>query len=94
MKRISNKNARKSVQIRTEFKGNNTYGMWHSDNKYVVYSYGSHFPLFVWYHGVWYENSDKYSTTTSKHRTQLHPLTDTVKYNTHLLKQIIYSTKL
>ena len=94
MKRISNKNARKSVQTRNAFKGSNTYGDWYSDDKYVVYSYGSHFPLFVWYNGVWYENSDKYSVTTSKHKNQLHPLADTVKQSTSVLLALIYSTKI
>ena len=38
---------------------------------YVVYSYGTHFPIYVYDHGVelWFGNVDKYSPTTSKHQT-------------------------
>jgi hypothetical protein len=55
--------------------------------RYVVYSYGRHFPLYIaeWESGVditdggssagimWYENINKYSVTTSKHKTQARP---------------------
>ncbi|MEK9770168.1 MAG: hypothetical protein VW683_14740, partial [Betaproteobacteria bacterium] len=34
--------------------------------------------LFVWENGAWYENIDKYSPTTSKHKTQTHPHEDTM----------------
>jgi len=42
-----------------------------------VYSYGKHWPLFIWENGVWYENEDRASVSTSKHRTQLHPHAET-----------------
>lgn len=76
--RTSNQNARLYVQAREAFKGSNTYGVWHSNpDIYVVYSYGDHWPLFIYQDGHWFENCDKYSVSTSKHRTQLHPHTDT-----------------
>ena len=42
---------------------------------YIVFSYGLHWPLFIYDHkkGQWYGNSDKYSVTTSKHYTKLNP---------------------
>ena len=47
---------------------------------YAVYSYGHHFPLYVaeWLNPdksdiKWYENSDRYSVSTSKHKSQLRP---------------------
>ena len=45
------------------------------DDLYVVYSYGTHFPIYVYDHGVelWFGNVDKYSPTTSKHQTMSRP---------------------
>ena len=47
--------------------------------RYVVLSYGSHWPLFVYHYGTdrWFESSDKYSVTTSKHRNKAHPHCET-----------------
>ena len=73
--RVTNKDARKYVQQRKPFQGNSTYGTYKED-RYVVYSYGEHWPLFVYDDGRWFANSDRYSHSTTKHRTQLHPLTD------------------
>lgn len=86
---IANYRARDYVQRKEHFDGANVYARWHRRNGaltskqtiYVVYSYGNHFPMFVYDADaeVWVENSDRYSVTTSKHRTQLHPLCDTLK---------------
>lgn len=73
--RVANKDARAYVQQRKPFQGSNTYGACIED-RYVVYSFGAHFPLFVYDDGRWFANSDRYSLTTTKHRGQLHPLTD------------------
>lgn len=55
------------------------YGRWLTPNLFVVYSYGAHWPLFVYDAALstWYENEDRASRTTSKHRSQTHPLTNT-----------------
>jgi len=76
---------------RTEFTGNNTFSVWTAYNKYVVYSYGPHFPLLVYNPSEqkWYHNSDKYSTSTSKHLTQLRPLCETFPLNTKALQSLI-----
>lgn len=74
--KVANWNARENVQQLIPFKGNNTFAM-NVGNAYVVYSYGEHWPMFAHINGQWYENGDRYSVTTSKHRTQLHPHTDT-----------------
>ena len=73
--RVANKDARAYVQQRKPFQGSSTSGTY-VDDRYVVYSYGAHWPLFVYDNGRWFANPDRYSQTTSKHRTQLHPLTD------------------
>jgi len=77
VKRVTNVLVRKYVQAQERFRGNNLYGEWRGD-RYVVTSYGDHWPLFIWEDGTWYENVDKYSVTTSKHRSQAHPHEETM----------------
>jgi hypothetical protein len=78
MAKTTNSRARNFVQQKTEFRANNIYAEDHP-SAYIVYSYGPHWPLFVYDKraGEWLENTDKCSATTSKHRGQVHPLTDT-----------------
>lgn len=89
--RIANKDARKEVANRWEFKGANTRREWighEAHTGYVVYSYGRHWPLFIWFDGVWYGNADRYSVATSKHRSQLHPLAETMQRSNDEMKAI------
>jgi hypothetical protein len=99
MKQISNKDARNAVKAMREFKGSNTFAELRSPHgdtltyRYIVFSYGYHFPLFVaeWMDGgqvCWYENCDKWSRTTAKHRTQLHPHVNTARFGTEQMKDI------
>lgn len=69
--RIANKNASNYVRNRLPFTGNNLFSE-SIRNGYVVYSYDHHFPLFVYSQKTkkWYGNGEKYSVSTSKHRTQ------------------------
>jgi hypothetical protein len=89
MKRINGRLSRPYVQRKLPFKNNNgqLYAEWvglngieNGDARYVVYSYDTHWPLFVYVSKVdtWFENKDKFSPTTSKHRTQTHPHCSTV----------------
>ena len=61
------------------------WGVYRTD-RYTVYSYRADWPLFIAVQPIaggevlWFENSSKYSVTTSRHRTQAHPLCPT----THL----------
>ena len=60
----------------------------YSLRQYAVYSYGPHWPLFI-YSAItktWYENADRYGRTTSKHRMQAHPLTDTIELTQEQMK--------
>ena len=67
--------SRRFVGSRTPFESSNgnLYGEWrttaYGGYVYVVYSYGPHWPLFVYFPqtGKWIENTDKCSVTTSKH---------------------------
>lgn len=90
--RIANKDARVYVQSGDPFIGSNTFAEWVNSgggaSRYVVYSYGDHWPLFIFEEGKWYENAEKRSVTTSKHRTQLHPLCETEKQSAKAMREI------
>lgn len=58
---------------------NQLYGEWVTRGCYAVFSYGAHWPLYIWRNGVWFENEDKYSVTTTRHSTYAHPRTETKK---------------
>ena len=98
--KTTNANARQYVQRREEFDANNTFARILAPHdkcltyRYVVYSYGTHFPLFVaeW-HGddgkvQWYETTGRYSVTTSKHKTQLHPLEQAMPMDTDRMRAL------
>lgn len=89
MAKVTNRQARQYVQKREPFKGANTFGEYADSGVYVVYSYGRHWPLFVCVDGKWLENEDRYSVTTSKHRSQLHPLAETEARSCSALKKLV-----
>ena len=72
MLRTSNRNCGHLVENRILFKANNIFSELHGEN-YFVFSYGRHWILFAFVDGIWYENKDKYSQSTSKHRSQARP---------------------
>lgn len=91
--RVSNKNARNNIQSLSEFRANNLY----AENRgkfYVVFSYGPHWPLWAYdrVNDRWYENIDKYSVTTSKHKSQTRPIEDgsTITLTVELLRNVIF----
>lgn len=103
MKRINNGQVRQYVQDRKEFKNHtgSLYGyvvlsMYRQiTHRYVVCSYGGHHPLFIYEwvpdspaDGVWYENVDGVSKTTSRHRTQAHPHTACTPMTTEQMRLI------
>lgn len=73
--RIANRDSKHFVARREIFKANNIFSENYNDRFYVVYSYGYHFPLWVYDRKElqWYGNSDRYSVTTSKHKSQSRP---------------------
>lgn len=97
VQKIANGKCREYVRNHKEFIGNNLYGRLVSispdsgETVYVVYSYGAHFPLFIYHYttDTWFENEDRYSVTTSKHRSQAHPLVPTKKASTTFMKTLI-----
>jgi hypothetical protein len=52
-----------------------------STRRYVVYSYGRHFPIYIYVHCAdkWFVNKDKYSPTTSRHQSCCNPYVDADK---------------
>jgi len=78
--KIANRDARPYVQRRKDFKGSNIFSLRYSTAQdgewYVVCSYGRHFPMWIYTHGQWFGNSDKYSVSTSKHQSQTRPVSD------------------
>ena len=86
--KIANRDARPLVKEQHPFEGSNLSAQFHTQNHpngdngpdmwYVVYSYGDHWPLFIHANGTWFENEDKHSRTTAKHRSQCHPHCPTV----------------
>ena len=90
--KIANKDASEYINRCEPFKGSNTFAEKHTDNLYVVYSYGYHFPMYVYDYSIreWYENSDKYSSTTSKHQSQCRPRFEIAReFSTAELKKLI-----
>ena len=101
--RTSNSNCRPHVQSRKPFTGNNLFAVYLEGRedlnltpRYVVYSYGTHWPLFIHQDGVWFENqdryeltSDKFSTTTSKQKSQAHPHTNTIPMTAQAMRRIV-----
>jgi hypothetical protein len=85
--RVSNNKARDYVNGLKTFQGSNTFAEWrthgsgddsglHEHKKiYVVYSYGSHFPMYVYddQENKWIGNKDKYSQSTTRHQSLLRP---------------------
>jgi len=89
--KIANKNASEYVNRCEEFEGSNTFSESH-ENLYVVYSYGYHFPIYVYDYDMreWYANSNKYSVTTSRHQSQCRPRFEIAReFNTEDLKKLI-----
>ena len=79
--RIANRDARRFVEHRMVFSGSNLFSEVRStilapkESLYIVYSYGTHWPLLLcssFFTGdervhVWVGNSDKYSRSTTRH---------------------------
>jgi hypothetical protein len=76
--RYANKFIRKEVEWCSEFRNSNgtVFGIRHEDaGIYAVYSYGDHWPLWVydWNASQWYENVDTYGNTTTRHASCTRP---------------------
>ena len=64
------------VKSKKEFEAGNVFAVdYPTTGYYVVFSYGLHWPLFIYDYAKkqWYGNSDKCSATTSRHYSKLNP---------------------
>jgi len=73
--KIANKDARKYVQNRIAFDGSNLFARYATDNLYVVYSYGFHFPMYIWDNtcGIWLRNITEKSASTARQYNECCP---------------------
>lgn len=80
--KINNSEMREFTTVRDHFKNN--HGSVYTDEVnglYVVYSYGVHFPMWVYDEGsdMWIGNKSKFSVTTSRTQNQSRPDTDAIE---------------
>lgn len=78
--RTSNKKAGSFTTDRKPFQANNLFGHDIGRGRYAVYSYGYHWPLYVYDEqtDTWYRNITRNSQTTSKHLSQSRPDADNI----------------
>lgn len=94
-KRIRTSEVSEAVTNRTPFINHNKtmFARWleYFPNLYVAYSYGTHFPLYVYDKQAdkWFGNNSKYSTTSGRHLTQAMPATDAMNWMSQLDLQLL-----
>ena len=92
MPNLSNAETREPIERREIFTTNAaTIFPRKTSNLYIVYSWGTHFPMWV-YDGdlnQWFGNSDRYSRSTSKHQSLSRPNAQIDMCDTATLQQII-----
>ncbi len=95
MTKTANYNCRSYVEKCQPFVASNMWGEW-SNGRYMVFSYGTHWPLFIYEQvtDTWYANRDKYSPTTGRHYSQANPSTynpqiKLVPLSTHDMKAVV-----
>jgi hypothetical protein len=88
---MSNHEAGISARRRETFTGGNLFGVRIGNGLYVSYSYGTHFPMYVYDYqaGKWIGNKDKYSRTTSRHQSLCRPYTVDHWLDTNDIKVVV-----
>jgi hypothetical protein len=77
---VPNIRCRSLVQAKKPFYGSNLFAEWRDEKNgrvYTVYSYGYHFPMYVWteHDQRWFANRDKYSVSTTRPQSLARPAT-------------------
>jgi len=87
--RYTNRQCREQARRKNVFQNNNgtIYSRWCGE-VYAVFSYGEHFPMFVWCERMWFENGDGYSRTTAKQKGQVRPSHNTKSLTTRQMKAL------
>ena len=72
--RVANKDAKQYIDRQEKFIGSNTFGE-QADNLYVVYSYGHHFPMYIYDRqaGEWIGNKGRDSVSTTRQQSHCRP---------------------
>ena len=90
--RVNNSDSSYYINRLIEFDGSNMYSRYtnHDETVYVVFSYGRHFPMWIYDHNTnqWYGNKDKFSRTTSKQQGQSRPDRIDLWFDTDMMKRI------
>lgn len=90
----SNAMSNQYTRAQLPFKGSNLEGYWTNDINgvpyYVVKSYGW-YPVYLFKNGIWYEISDRYSSSTSKQMFRSSPITS--ENNKELQEKVFLVTK-
>lgn len=71
MRKITLRHVPAAVAAKEEFDCNGTLYSVNDGGKYIVYSYGKHFPVAMYRDGAWTYNSDRYSPTTGRHQSMV-----------------------
>lgn len=89
--KANNSDARQHVLRKEDFEAFSIFG-YKENNVYAVYSWGRHFPMYVFDYkaSYWIGNSDGYSKSTSRHKSICKPPTVHTWVDTEHLKDIIY----
>ncbi|MFZ1538690.1 MAG: hypothetical protein WAT23_15065 [Chromatiaceae bacterium] len=66
------RDVRNYVTHQEPFTGNNIFAE-QRDYAYAVYSYRFNYPILINIAGIWFENSTKYSMTTTRHLSSARP---------------------
>ncbi len=92
VERIANTKASQYTTQRKPFQGSNLFGIYtlmdSEQEVYVVYSFDTHYPMYIHTNGAWFENEDRFSRTTSKHLSQARPTNLTVKLSTRWMQRL------
>lgn len=94
--KTANKVMHEQVNKLEVFKGSNVFSK-DTGNLYIVFSYGEHFPMYIYDRSAqqWYGNTDRYSVSTSRQQQQARPTPADGKdihwHNTELMQRIIRS---
>jgi hypothetical protein len=87
----SNTNASLYTKAQLPFRGSNLEGFWRNRNGekyYVVESWGW-YPIFIFKNGIWYENIDRYSSSTGRQMSRSQPY----DYNNSLDSKVYLLTR-
>lgn len=96
--RTSNTNCKEFVRKCLPFKASNLYGEWvypHNEEEpamYVVYSWGTHFPLYIWepVERAWLGNTTGSTTSTQQHRWDARPDSGVLPIDLDTMLEIIH----